>query len=332
MADFYTYRKEVNRRRRWNRAMVFLVILLVIACGFVGMYWFRRSGQEQPVQAETPAAEQTPETAAEPVPTAAPVTEGPRRLLPEVEESSWNTSVPVEPALDQEYRSTDARMVALPAGTRVSDSYFDTVTFVGDSIASGLGIYNTGITNAQYCTYVSASANSFGNNASMKNAVTGVTETPLEAVPATQPDAIYILVGTNNLVTQGNESGFLAYYEKMIDMLRERLTPGVEIYIQSIPGVQETVVQSKPGLDNARIETVNNMLANLALRKGCHYLNIAEVLNEADGRQMDAYTTKDGIHFNASGYAAWREYLYDHTAYSARTIYDGQNPYKIFGK
>ena len=96
--------------------------------------------------------------------------------------------------------------------------------------------------------------------------------------------------------------------------------------------MQETVVQSKPGLDNARIETVNNMLANLALRKGFYFLNIGEVLNQADGSQMDEYTTKDGIHFNAQGYAAWREYLYDHVAYNSRTIYEGRNPYKIFGK
>ena len=330
MADFYTYRKEVNSRRRRHRMMIVLVVLLMILCAAAGMFWFRRTPPQEPVN--EPVETQEPEITPTPEPTQAPVPEGPRRLLPEVDEAAWNTSTPVESTLDQEYRSTDARMVALPAGQRVSDSYFNTVTFVGDSIASGLGIYSTGIGNAQYCTYVSASANSFVNNASMKNAVTGATETPLEAVPATQPDALYILVGTNNLVSQGNEEGFLAYYERMIDMLRERLAPGVEIYLQSIPGVQETVVQSKPGLDNARIETVNNMLANLALRKGCYFLNIGEALNQADGSQMDEYTTKDGIHFNAQGYAAWREYLYDHVAYNSRTIYEGRNPYKIFGK
>ena len=56
------------------------------------------------------------------------------------------------------------------------------------------------------------------------------------------------------------------------------------------------------------------------------------MLNQADGSQIDEYTTKDGIHFNAQGYAAWREYLYDHVAYNSRIIYEGRNPYKIFGK
>ena len=126
------------------------------------------------------------------------------------------------------------------------------MTFAGDSIASGLGIYDTGYHNAHYATYVSAGVQTFVNNVSVKNAVTGATETPMETIAASQPDYLYILVGTNNLVVQGSEDSFIAYYERLIDMLREQLNPGVAFYIQSIPGVQEDVVQSKPGLDNAR--------------------------------------------------------------------------------
>lgn len=88
----------------------------------------------------------------------------------------------------------------------------------------------------------------FVNNVSVKNAVTGTTETPMETIVSSQPDYLYILVGTNNLVVQGSEDSFLAYYERLIDMLREQLDPGVKFYIQAIPGVQEDVVASKPGL------------------------------------------------------------------------------------
>ena len=52
----------------------------------------------------------------------------------------------------------------------------------------------------------------------------------------------------------------------MIDMFHESL-PNVPIYVQSIPGVQEWVKDSKPGLQNDRIKLVNNLLANMALRK-----------------------------------------------------------------
>ena len=214
----------------------------------------------------------------------------------------------------------------------VTSSYFDTVTFAGDSIASGLGIYDTGYKNAHYATYVSAGVQTFVNNVSVKNAVTGATETPMETIVASQPDYLYILVGTNNLVVQGSEESFIAYYERLIDMLREQLNPGVAFYIQSIPGVQEDVVQSKPGLDNARIATANDLLANMALRKGCYFVNVREVLaNPADGSQYDDYATKDGVHFNAAGYQAWADYLATHTVWNRRSQYLGQNPYYIYG-
>ena len=121
-------------------------------------------------------------------------------------------------------------------------------------------------------------------------------------------------------------------HKRLIDMLREQLNPGVILYIQAIPGVQETVVASKPGLDNQRIATVNDLLANMALRKGCYYVNIREALtNTADGSQIDDYATKDGVHFNAAGYHAWAEYLATHTVWNRRSVYSGENPYYIYG-
>lgn len=67
------------------------------------------------------------------------------------------------------------------------------------------------------------------------------------------PEALYILFGTNTLVNGSEDTAtkFITYYEKMIDMFHESL-PNVPIYVQSIPGVQEWVKDSKPGLQNDR--------------------------------------------------------------------------------
>lgn len=335
MSDFYTYRNEFSRKRRQRRIVGVLSVLFALACLGAAWYWYQsREPEQMPAPTPTPAAAEptrSPETAATPAPTPA-TGETPERIVQAVDTAVWNTSTPVEQTIDTEYFNTDHRMVGVPMLGTVTDSYFNTVTFVGDSIASGLGLYATGLPNAKYATYISAGVNSFVNNATMTNAVTNVEETPMEAIVATQPDYVYILVGTNNLVTQGNEDSFIAYYERLIDMLRERLNPGVIFYIQAIPGVQETVVESKPGLDNARIATVNDLLANLALRKGCYFVNIREALtNPADGSQIDDYQVTDGVHFNPAGYRAWAEYLATHTVWNRRSIYSGQNPYYIYG-
>ena len=334
MADFYTYRNEFSRRRRKRRVVLVLLVILALICAAVGWYWQQKDAEPQPapqVEATPTAATATPEVAVTPEPTPA-TGKAPERIVQAVDTAVWDTSMPVAQTIDTEYLNTDHRMIGVPMLGTVTNDYFNTVTFVGDSIASGLGIYQTGLPNAKYATYTSAGINSFVNNVTMKNAVTGVQETPMEAIVATQPDYVYILVGTNNLVTQGGEESFLAYYERLIDMLREQLNPGVIFYIQAIPGVQETVVQSKPGLDNARIATVNDLLANLALRKGCYFVNIREVLtNPADGSQIDDYQVTDGVHFNAAGYRVWAEYLATHTVWNRRSQYSGQNPYYIYG-
>ena len=278
MSDFYTYRNEVAGRKRKRKLMLILILVLAAACAGVGWFWMQHDAQPAAVTSAEPASAETSAAPTKEPPTETPAPaqlasagEAPARIVQAVDTAVWDTSTAVEQTIDTEYLNTDHRMVAVPMLGTVAPSYFDTVTFAGDSIASGLGIYDTGYKNAHYATYVSAGVQTFVNNVSVKNAVTGATETPMETIAASQPDYLYILVGTNNLVVQGSEDSFIAYYERLIDMLREQLNPGVSIYIQSIPGVQEDVVQSKPGLDNTRIATANDLLANMALRKGCYF-------------------------------------------------------------
>ena len=343
MADFYTYRNKVASQRRKRRMMIVLVIVLTVVLAAAGWYNFhpadKQQGEPTPPKSSSEALPEsaaepspTPEATPQPTPSAAPASAEPRRILPAVDTTVWDTSAPVSQTIDDGYFSTDHRMAAVPMLGTVTKDYFNTVTFVGDSIASGLGIYATGYQNAKYATYISAGVDTFVNNVKVKNAVTNEQETPIEAIAASQPDYVYLLVGTNNLVRQGGEENFIAYYERLIDILRENLDPGVIYYIQSIPAVQEDVVNTKPGLDNARIATVNDMLANMALRKGCYFVNIGETLNSlTDGSQKDEYETADGVHFNPSGYRAWADYLASHTIWNRRSIYAGQNPYYIYG-
>ena len=339
-SDFYTYRKEVKSRRSRKRGVLVVLGLLLILSAVAGGFWFWK-GQGTPASAVQATPEEAQATA-EPTPTPTPVPETQataesagfeaRRLLPEVDNASWDKSEKVEATLNQDYQNTDHRMVALPILGTVTDDYFNTVTFVGDSLTSGLGIYVTGYQNAHYAAYKNIGPDVIVNNRTVTFADTAATETPIETIVASQPDYVYLLFGTNTLVQPNNEEKLLAYYEKMIDILRENLDPGVIFYVQSIPGVQEDVVQSHPGLDNARIAAVNDQIANLALRKGCYFVNIREALTNPDGSMIDEYDANyDGVHFNPDGYQAWSDYLATHTAWNRRSIYIGENPYYIYG-
>ena len=188
MADFYTYRNEVTGKRRRRKIFLALIVVLALLCAAVGLFWFGR-GETAAAPAATPAPTQEPTAA--PTETPAPAQETaaePQRILPNVDTAAWDKSEAVPATIDTEYLNTDHRMVAVPMLGTVTNSYFDTVTFAGDSIASGLGIYDTGYHNAHYATYVSAGVQTFVNNVSVKNAVTGATETPIEPIAASHPD------------------------------------------------------------------------------------------------------------------------------------------------
>ena len=352
-SNYYIYRRQMNARRGRKKAGVILLLLALLLVAAGGAMWLHGGTPVPAAGALAATAEQAAEAAPTPQPTPAPTPSPtpaptpqepataeaaqadytPRRLLAQVDNAAWDTSTRVEPTLNQDYLNTDHRMVALPMLGTVTRDYFNTVTFVGDSLASGLGIYTTGYQNAHYATYIGAGVDTFVYNQAGENAVTGATdELPLDTIVASQPDYVYFLVGTNNLVSPNTEEKLLAFYERMIDDLRAQLNPGVIFYIQAIPGVQEDVVQSRPGLDNTRIFNVNNLLANLALRKGCYFVNIREALTNPDGSMIDAYDAEyDGVHFNPAGYGAWAEYLATHTAWNRRSIYYGENPWTILG-
>ena len=352
--NYKTYRREVNTFRNVRRFLLVLLVAALMAIAGLAGYLLgsgklpvpaasvQQTSEEAAGPAATPAATPAPTPAPTPTPAQAAGTSTqesaentgytPTRLLAQVDTAAWDTAAKVTPTLNQDYQNTDYRMVALPMQGTVTRDYFNTVTFVGDSLTSGLGIYDTGYKNAHYAAYKNAGPDVVVNNSTVTNAVTGATETPIETIVASQPDYVYLLYGTNTLVSPNNEDQLLAYYGRMIDILREKLNPGVIFYIQAIPGVQEDVVQTRPGLDNNRIINVNNMLANLALTKGCYFVNIREALTKPDGSMVDEYDAEyDGVHFNPTGYQAWADYLATHTAWNNRSVYIGQNPLKILG-
>ena len=312
---------EIASHRRARRAQLRVCLAALITVGLLGA-----AGAAMELRGRIPTT--APESApaqSEPAQSEAQQQPSPAES---VNKSAWNVGTPVAQTLDAAHYSPDWRMNALPAVPAVELSYFDTATFVGDSLTQGLELYSTGLPNAHYCAYKSIGPNAIVNKMTLTRA-NGAQEVALDALVASQPDYVYMLLGTNSLVSVGNDDSFIAYYSAMIDMFKEALPEGVIYYVQAIPAVAADVVRTKPGLDNARIQQINCRLAQLAMEKGCYFIDLQEALTGPDGNQIAEYAARDGIHYNAQGYQAWVDYLRTHTAYNKRNPYVGGNPYKI---
>lgn len=228
-----------------------------------------------------------------------------------IDPASWNFVGPLQQVTDEMViLSPDYRMLSVPENGRVDMRYFDTTVFVGDSITQGLEIFTSGIPNAKYCAYKSASPKAIYDG-SILTTHSGRQEVPLDAMVEYQPDNVYVLMGTNAMVAMGDEA-LLAYYSDMLDAMRERLHPDVTIYIQSITPTSQGA-DGRFGKD--RIAGLNNALAQMAWEKGMYFIDLHEALAGEDGWLRPEFTQSDGYHITPLGYTAWVDYLVTHTVY-----------------
>ncbi len=206
-----------------------------------------------------------------------------------------------------------ADLIAQPETGLVRPEYFQGVVMLGDSVTAGFYTYSTSLKGvATVCGYRSIHPSDIVNRTTLSRE-DGVQEIALDAVAAANPKAVYVLLGTNSLVSanEQKEQSFLAYYERMLQMLKEA-APGATLYVQSIPPVRPEITT----LDNDQIRRVNEQLAQLALAQGCRYLNLHEFLADDNGDLKAELAAEDGIHLNGTGYKQWVDYISRHVAYS----------------
>lgn len=236
---------------------------------------------------------------------------------------SWNTDQLLEGR--KEVIASDSRLLALPANGRLSEEYFRSVLFIGDSLSQGFYLYPPTKDRAAVCAFKSTSPYQVLQNY--------VGELPdrsriemWDLINIQAPANIYLLYGTNALIAQTDEA-FLKSYGELMDRLRERF-PGVPIYVQGITPTARRV--TKPQLENGHIRLINNAIAKMAVDRGLYYLEVQEVLADAEGYLREEFLSPrgDGIHMLDNGYAVWAEYILTHTVHrGVNEQYVTQGPY-----
>lgn len=315
MATYREFREQVRRRRR-RKFILRLSLLIVAAAAVCGVAFFAlytvitgagwKPGDAQMVASGSTSASETSQPASAPE----------SGTAPESEPAGWNTSTPVEPTLDQTVTGADYRMLAVGANAAVDYSFFDRAAILGDSVSQGWNIYESPMkAHAFICAYKSIGPNAVVNKqtANPGDASGRGEENIYETIINSNPLRLYILLGTNALVRDGEatEQSFLSYYSQMLDMFKADLGDEVDIYVQSITPVRPGA--SQPGLYKERIQRVNTQLAVLAREKGCHFVNIYEALQDENGDLREDLAAQDKVHLNQNAYPIMAEYLATHT-------------------
>lgn len=290
---------EAGKRRKfgWRRLPGLAALLAALLLALTG----GAPAVSSPCELETDGSAQTEaallpgesvQTEVAPLPggmTQAPLTE----LLPE------------EPPTQQEPEKKPFAPVA--QSEPAAAGYFEDVLFLGDSRTEGLFLYGS-LREATYLYAVGATVESVFTKPTQE---TSEGKVPLlDALAEQDCGKVYIMLGVNELGWSRSEN-FYEQYGKLIDRVRTD-HPDAEVVLQSILPVSAKQEAKKSYVNNARIAVYNEIVRQLAQEKDCPYLDVAEVVTDADGC-LKAELTEDGVHLNVEGCRVWQTYLETHT-------------------
>ncbi len=174
----------------------------------------------------------------------------------------------------------------------IDEEFFNRALFIGDSITEGISAY--GLLDET-------------NVLAFKGLTILKAEKEIDTIIKRNPDKIYILLGSNDLLYGMDSKKFSSEYVEFIQLIKDKL-PGSKIYIQSIFPVSIDVENENPMLSNSRIDEFNRELKSMADQQGIRYINVEKLLKDDRGIINKDYTS-DGIHVKYKVYSIWLDYV-----------------------
>lgn len=184
--------------------------------------------------------------------------------------------------------------------TSENREFGNNVAFIGDSRTQAFLMY-AGLKDVQDYTNIGLMV----DTALTKKFITndnGEKITILEDLATKNIDTIYIMLGINELGWIYNDI-FIKEYENLIDKILE-VRPNCEIIVQSIIPVTKTKSEGDSIYNNDKITEYNNLIKDMAKRKGIKYIDLCPVLADKSGNLPEEAST-DGIHLNKKYCQKW---------------------------
>jgi len=120
------------------------------------------------------------------------------------------------------------------------------------------------------------------------------------------PTKIFLMIGINDFLFF-NRHDIIKNYQKIVDRLHIGL-PNTQVYVQSILPINPTI--RRIVVDNEEVRLLNKDIQQLAKGKQFTYIDLHNLLKDANGN-LDARYTLDGIHLKGAAYQIWKREIED---------------------
>ena len=321
--------------KRWS-----FVLLLLSCCALLGacagaawpagLFW-----PPEPTRTNISAPETTAPVEALPSPEAPDVvTDAPRDTDEPGPGQSATPTAPTgtatrPPASSTPPEATLGTVAGLPEADPVTNDFFSDAAIVGNSLIEGLRLFS----DLQTCDYYAATSMSVlaVDSLHVIQLENGSKGTIMQGIAQKPYGKVYILLGINEI---GVDVGYFKdAYATMLDGVRQS-QPDADIYIMSLTPVSQYKSSTSDVFNMTRVEAFNKALYELSLEKGSYYIDLCDALAGEDG-YLPAESTSDGVHFSASLYTVWANYLRSHHSGSgapAGVVIDAEEPVELPGE
>ena len=179
-----------------------------------------------------------------------------------------------------------------------STQFFKDDLFIGDSIFTGLYLYNIlpqeNVAAAVGYTPYKAMNDSFDKSYS---------GSALDYAAEKQPKHIVIMLGSNTLAAGTDFDGVVDTYKTLLKKL-EKKCPDSTICVVSVPPVTADSSAAEPwDIRNENIRYVNEKLQKACDGENISFFNLYERLQDKNGNFAREYAENDGMHFKSTTYS-----------------------------
>ena len=161
--------------------------------------------------------------------------------------------------------------------------------FAGDSVMTGFGIYGV----------LGRGERSFART-SLR--VSAMYSEYLGSIQSYDPDRVYIMIGTNEVVGNPSEATMktrLALYDDFIEKIHDK-NKNVEVVVMAIGPTRNC-----SRITNSTVKRYNKLLKKIAKKYSyAVFYDTTRVLKDATGSLKSSYAAGDGIHWSAAAYRA----------------------------
>lgn len=213
------------------------------------------------------------------------------------------------PAVRSQVEIAEYPTPVVPESPRAEDSYFANAILVGDSLASGMELFEVfPAMNILYKTGLSprAVALEFTPFKIEKEEVTLV-----DYLLAQDPDIVYLWLGLNGIEGSGS-SLVLPHYHVMLNLLLEAM-PDTLFYIMELTPVRDTATDKHEFLTNKNVNRFNEGLYALAEEHNVYILQYHDLMLNSKGELVGEYASSDGYHLRKTAHELIVDYIYTHT-------------------